>query len=97
MTNEFIFSHVDHTLLKAAATWEEISKLCEEAEKYHMASVCIPSSFVKKVREEFPSLTICTVVGFPWETVPPMPRWRKRVMPLQTEPMKSTWSSISVP
>ena len=65
MTNEFIFSHVDHTLLKAAATWEEISKLCEEAEKYHMASVCIPSSFVKKVREEFPSLTICTVVGFP--------------------------------
>ena len=65
MTNEFIFSHVDHTLLKAAATWEEISKLCEEAEKYHMASVCIPSSFVKKVRKEFPSLTICTVVGFP--------------------------------
>ena len=65
MTNEFIFSHVDHTLLKATATWEEIRKLCEEAERYHMASVCIPSSFVKKVREEFPSLTICTVVGFP--------------------------------
>jgi deoxyribose-phosphate aldolase len=65
MTNEFIFSHVDHTLLKAAATWGEIRKLCEEAERYHMASVCIPSSFVKKVREEFPGLTICTVVGFP--------------------------------
>lgn len=65
MTNEFIFSHVDHTLLKATATWEEIRKLCEEAERYHMASVCIPSSFVKKVMEEFPSLTICTVVGFP--------------------------------
>lgn len=65
MTNEFIFSHVDHTLLKAAATWEEIRKLCEEAERYHMASVCIPSSFVKMVREEFQSLTICTVVGFP--------------------------------
>ena len=65
MTNEYIFSHVDHTLLKATATWEEIRKLCEEAERYHMASVCIPSSFVRKVREEFPSLTICTVVGFP--------------------------------
>ena len=65
MTNEFIFSHVDHTLLKATATWAEIRKLCEEAERYHMASVCIPSSFVRKVREEFPDLTICTVVGFP--------------------------------
>ena len=65
MTNEFIFSRVDHTLLKATATWEEIRKLCEEAETYHMASVCVPSSFVKKVREKYPSLTICTVVGFP--------------------------------
>ena len=30
-----------------------------------MASVCVPSSFVKKIRQEFPHLTICTVVGFP--------------------------------
>lgn len=65
MTNDFIFSHVDHTLLKAAATWQDIRKLCEEAEQYHMASVCVPSSFVKKIRQHFPSLTICTVVGFP--------------------------------
>lgn len=65
MTNDFIFSHVDHTLLKATAAWQDIRALCEEAERYHMASVCVPSSFVKKIREHFPSLTICTVVGFP--------------------------------
>lgn len=65
MTSDFIFAHVDHTLLKAFATWQDIRKLCEEAERYHMASVCVPSSFVKKIRQEFPHLTICTVVGFP--------------------------------
>ena len=65
MTNDFIFSHVDHTLLKATAAWRDIRALCEEAERYHMASVCVPSSFVKKIHEHFPSLTICTVVGFP--------------------------------
>lgn len=65
MTQEFIFSHVDHTLLKATATRQDIQKLCEEAEKYHMASVCVPSSFVKEIRRHYPSLTICTVVGFP--------------------------------
>lgn len=65
MTNDFIFSHVDHTLLKATARWQDIEKLCEEAETYHMASVCVPSSFVKRIRQQFPSLTICTVVGFP--------------------------------
>ena len=65
MKVEDIISHVDHTLLKAAASWEEIRKLCDEAVKYHTASVCVPSSYVKKIRENYPRLTICTVVGFP--------------------------------
>ena len=39
MKVEDIISHVDHTLLKAAASWEEIRKLCDEAVKYHTASV----------------------------------------------------------
>lgn len=65
MEKSFIYSHVDHTLLKAAATWEDIEKLCEEGMKYHMASVCVPSSFVRKIREHFPDLPITTVVGFP--------------------------------
>ena len=32
MTNEEMLSHVDHTLLKAFAKWEDIKKLCEEWE-----------------------------------------------------------------
>lgn len=65
MDKKTVFSHVDHTLLKAAATWREISALCEEALREGMASVCIPPSFVKRAKEAFPKLTVCTVVGFP--------------------------------
>lgn len=65
MTAQDILSHVDHTLLKADATWPDIRRLCEEALRYHTTSVCIPSSFVRRAHEAFPALTICTVVGFP--------------------------------
>lgn len=62
---ENLYQYVDHTALKACTTWEEIGKLCREALKYGMASVCIPSSYVGRAHEAFPELTICTVVGFP--------------------------------
>ncbi|GHU28789.1 deoxyribose-phosphate aldolase [Spirochaetia bacterium] len=66
MTAPEILSHVDHTLLKATASWEEIRKLCTEALQYRTASVCIPPSYVRTVYETFgDSLTICTVIGFP--------------------------------
>ena len=32
---------IDHTLLKPDASIEAIEKLCEEAMKYHFASVCV--------------------------------------------------------
>lgn len=41
MDQKEILSHVDHTQLKAFATWEDIQKLCEEAIEYQTASVCI--------------------------------------------------------
>lgn len=65
MENNEILSHIDHTQLKAFATWEDIRKLCEEAVLYHTASVCIPPAYIGRVRREFPDLNICTVVGFP--------------------------------
>lgn len=65
MNNSEIFPHIDHTLLRATATREEITNLCEEALKYKTASVCIPASYVKFAREKFPELNICTVIGFP--------------------------------
>lgn len=65
MNNSEIFPHIDHTLLKATATAEQIAALCKEALLYKTASVCIPASYVAFARERFPKLNICTVIGFP--------------------------------
>ena len=61
-----ILRHVDHTLLRAYATWEEIEKLCKEAVEFETASVCIPPCYIRRVRQKFGErLKICTVIGFP--------------------------------
>jgi deoxyribose-phosphate aldolase len=65
MDNAEIFSHVDHTLLAATASWKEIERLCREAVKYKTASVCIPPSYIKRAANAFGGLNICTVIGFP--------------------------------
>ena len=65
MTNAEMLTYVDHTLLKPTATWNQIKTLCEEAIKYHTASVCISCSFISRAHEAFPELNLCTVVGFP--------------------------------
>lgn len=65
MEKEILYRYVDHTALKAFTTWEEIERLCMEALDYHMASVCIPSCYIKRAHDMFPALTLCTVVGFP--------------------------------
>ena len=65
MTDKEIFSHIDHTQLKAVSTSADIDALCTEAEKFGTASVCIPPAYVKYARNKFPKLNICTVIGFP--------------------------------
>lgn len=61
-----MMKYVDHTLLKAFATWEEICILCDEAIAYGTASVCIPPNYIKRVYDVYgDELNICTVVGFP--------------------------------
>ncbi|QQO11049.1 deoxyribose-phosphate aldolase [Breznakiella homolactica] len=66
MTDQEILSHIDHTLLKAFAPWEDIKKLCEEGIRYKTASVCIPPCYVERIRETFgKQIPICTVIGFP--------------------------------
>ena len=37
MDADKIFSHVDHTILRPASSWDEVKKLCEEAVKYKTA------------------------------------------------------------
>lgn len=58
---------IDHTLLKAFSTEEEIKKLCEEAKTYDFMSVCVnPTNiaFAKK-QLEGSDVLVCTVIGFP--------------------------------
>ncbi len=58
---------IDHTLLKAEATKDEVALLCAEAAKYGFASVCVNSFWVpfcaQLLKGHRPA--VCTVVGFP--------------------------------
>ena len=58
---------IDHTLLKADATTEDIVKLCLEAKKYQFMSVCVNPFFVPvcKALLRATPIKVCTVIGFP--------------------------------
>lgn len=60
-------SMIDHTLLKAGATKAEILQICEEAKRYHTASVCVNSYWASTVSEALQGSGVmtCCVVGFP--------------------------------
>lgn len=63
-----IASMIDHTLLKADATKEQIIKLVTEAKEYSFASVCVNPTWVKTAAEmlaDTPNVKVCTVIGFP--------------------------------
>jgi deoxyribose-phosphate aldolase len=60
-------SLIDHTLLKAEATQEQIRKLCAEAAEFRFATVCIQPTWVR-LAARFLSGTgvaVSTVAGFP--------------------------------
>src|SRR5512140_1885473 len=58
---------IDHTLLKPEATLDEVKRLCDEALRYHFASVCVNSCYVPLCAEALRNsgVAVCTVVGFP--------------------------------
>ncbi|MEH7391725.1 deoxyribose-phosphate aldolase [Bacillus sp. JJ1474] len=58
---------IDHTLLKADATKEQIEKICAEAKEYQFASVCINPAWVKFSSQLLSGtdVKVCTVIGFP--------------------------------
>ena len=62
-----IASLIDHTILKADATREDVLKVCREARQYSFASVCINPYWVPLVKAELAGspVKVCTVVGFP--------------------------------
>ncbi len=59
--------YIDHTNLKVIATKSDIEKLCEEAIKYHFASVCVSPYYVNLAKNllKDSTISVCTVIGFP--------------------------------
>ena len=64
--------YIDHTLLKADATPQQIKKLCAEAEEYQFASVCVNSCYARLAHEclRGRGVAVCCVVGFPLGAMP---------------------------
>jgi len=58
---------IDHTILKANATQDEIAVLCNEAKTYGFASVCVNPSHVPFAVSALKdsNVSVCTVIGFP--------------------------------
>lgn len=58
---------IDHTILKATATSEEVRALCNEAKEYDFASICVNTTHVPLVKELLKGTDVktCCVVGFP--------------------------------
>ncbi|WP_010296125.1 deoxyribose-phosphate aldolase [Clostridium senegalense] len=62
-----IASMIDHTILKADTTLDQVKKICDEAKEYKFKSVCVNSCYTKFVSEQLKDsgVLVCTVVGFP--------------------------------
>lgn len=62
-----IAHYIDHTILKADATRDEIAKLCDEAKTHQFFSVCVNAANVAMAKEFVlgSDVRVCAVVGFP--------------------------------
>ena len=62
-----INKYIDHTLLKADTTREQIEQLCQQAKQYDFASVCVNSCWVETCSNllKGTDVKVCTVIGFP--------------------------------
>lgn len=67
LTRKQLAAYIDHTLLKPAATEEDVLRLCEEAAANGFASVCIAPCWVPAAFKalEKSAARVCTVAGFP--------------------------------
>ena len=59
--------YIDHTILKAVATKQDVTKLCAEAAQYGFASVCVNPFWVSLCADllKGSGVKVCTVIGFP--------------------------------
>ncbi len=57
---------IDATILKATATESDVTELCNMANEYNTASVCINSQFIPLIIKSLdPQIRSCTVINFP--------------------------------
>ena len=65
---------IDHTLLRADATRDDVVALCDEARKHRFASVCVNTTWVPLCRSLLGGagdVKVCSVVGFPLGAMAP--------------------------
>lgn len=62
-----ISNMIDHTILKAFATKEDVKKICTEAKENGFFSVCINPTHIEFAKNELKGsdVKVCTVIGFP--------------------------------
>ena len=72
MNKKEIASYIDHTLLTPTATVNQIIQLCQEADRYGFASVCVNPIYVGVAATHLKDseTKVCTVVGFPLGATP---------------------------
>lgn len=70
---ENIAGHIDHTLLKPDATYEDLRKVCDEARKWQFATVCVNASHIPLVAKLLDGSGVkpIAVVGFPLGAMTP--------------------------
>lgn len=59
---------IEHTVLKPDTTLADVRRVCDEAQKYGFAAVCVPPLFVRDAKRalgENSRTRVVTVVGFP--------------------------------
>ena len=59
--------YIDHTLLKATVSENDILQLCNEAKEHHFYAVCVNSCYVAFCKNELQNsdVKIASVIGFP--------------------------------
>src|SRR3989339_361655 len=67
MNSKELAGFIDHTLLKAETTSEDINKLCDEAVEFGFCAVCVNPRWVRFAADKLENtkVKVCSVAGFP--------------------------------
>lgn len=59
---------IDHTVLKAQTSAEDVDRICQEALKHQFCAVCVPPYYVGRAKQlvQDKGIKVATVIGFPY-------------------------------